>query len=129
MRLLIDTHVLVWWRANDARLNPRVRAVVSDPAHIVHVSIVSFWELSIKWRKGKFDQSGVELLRYASAEGFSILGVDLAHLDILERLRKVAGHNDPFDHLILAQAKAERMMLMTGDRAMMGYDVPCIGIG
>lgn len=129
MKLLIDTHVLIWWQNNDARLSKGARAVLADPRHSVAVSIASFWEMSIKFRQGKLESAGSVAYRKASEQQIDILGIDASHLVALETLPERANHKDPFDRLILAQALAEDMPLMTGDRLMMGCGVSCIGIG
>lgn len=128
MRLLVDTHVLVWWQLDDPRLKSRVRAVIADSRNEALISVASFWELSIKARKGKRVIDVGALWRGAEADGFAVLAVTPAHLDALEKLPAVAGHNDPFDHLILAQANAEGVALVTADRQMNRYGVRCIGV-
>ena len=127
MRLLLDTHILIWWQQDRLKLRPRVREIIGDRQNQVFVSVASFWELSIKARKGKF-RSSAEVWRDAQEEGFATLGVTAEHLLALETLPFVSRHNDPFDHLILAQAKAERAVVVTGDRKMIEYGVPCIGV-
>jgi PIN domain nuclease of toxin-antitoxin system len=128
MRLLLDTHVLLWWLEDDPRLRPRVRAIIADRQNEVFVSAASFWELSIKRRKGGIESRGSALWQDAITEGFMVLAVASQHLEALEGLALVAGHNDPFDHMILAQARAERAAVITHDRAMAAYGVPCIGV-
>jgi PIN domain nuclease of toxin-antitoxin system len=128
MKLLLDTHVLLWWLQDDPRLRPRIRGVISDRQNDVFISVASFWELSIKRRKRGIEESGPTIWRDALAEGFSALAVLPPHLAALEKLPFVSGHNDPFDHLILAQASAERAAVITHDRAMTAYGVPCVGV-
>jgi PIN domain nuclease of toxin-antitoxin system len=128
MKLLLDTHVLLWWLEDNPRLRPRVRAIIADRQNEVFVSAASFWELSIKRRKGGIENRGSALWQDAIAEGFAVLAVASQHLEALEGLPLVARHNDPFDHMILAQARAERAAVITHDRAMTAYGVPCIGV-
>ena len=87
-------------------------------------SIASFWELSIKARKQEFGEIGSSLIDEAIEAGIRVLEVRRSHLLALEKLERVRGHNDPFDHLILAQAIAEGVPLMTSDRDMKQYRVP-----
>ncbi|MBW8785366.1 MAG: type II toxin-antitoxin system VapC family toxin [Novosphingobium sp.] len=129
MKLLLDTHVLLWWLRDDPRLSGRARSVIAAPNVAVLVSIGSLWELSIKCRIGKIEESGARVLRETIGENFAVLDVTAAHLAALEGFPRVAPHNDPFDHLILAQAQAEMAIVMTGDRIMTRYGVPCIGVG
>ena len=90
------------------------------------VSIASFWELSIKARNGKVEEFGSRLFDAVEMDGIQVLGVKSAHLAELERLPRIAGHGDPFDHLILAQAKAERSLLVTADRELEVYGIPTL---
>ena len=128
MRLLLDTHVLIWWLRDDPRLGSRPRAVIANGATETCFSTVSCWEASIKFRTGKMEFSGTELWRMAAAQGFGAIGIEPRHLAALEELHLRAKHGDPFDHLLLAQAKADRLLLMTADRHMTDYGVPCIGV-
>jgi PIN domain nuclease of toxin-antitoxin system len=128
MRLLLDTHVLLWWQGDDPRLGSRVRALIADPDHQTVISWASLWEISIKYRKGKLDVSGAEVASEAVDDRFELLDVNANHLAAYENLPKVAGHNDPFDHLLLAQAKVENIPLITADRHMTAYGVRCVGV-
>jgi PIN domain nuclease of toxin-antitoxin system len=128
MKLLLDTHVLLWWLNDNALLRPRVRSVIADSNNTTLISIASFWELSIKARKFGYGDRGSEVWKAALAEGFEVLPIVGKHLEALENLQVVAGHGDPFDHLILAQAAAERAAVITHDRHMTGYGIPCIGV-
>jgi PIN domain nuclease of toxin-antitoxin system len=128
MRLLLDTHVLVWWLKDNPRLGSRPRALIADRSVEILFSAASCWEASVKYRSGKFELPGTELWRMAIDEGFVFLGIDSGHFAMLEGLRAVAGHGDPFDHLLLAQALAEDAVVMTADRKMTQYGVRCIGV-
>lgn len=126
MKLLLDTHVLLWWLRDNPKLGPRSRKAISAPGVELLVSVASFWEMSIKARSGKSNEPGSSLWNDATAQGVKVLSLNSAHLRALESLRQIAKHNDPFDHLILAQAQAERALLVTSDRLMKQYDVPCL---
>jgi PIN domain nuclease of toxin-antitoxin system len=126
VRLLLDTHVMLWWLRDNPKLGQRTRAAISDCRGSLLVSIASFWELSIKARNGKIDEFGSQLSDEVEKDGIQILGVRSAHLAELERLPRIAGHGDPFDHLILAQAKAERALLVTADRELEVYGIPTL---
>ena len=129
MRLLLDTHVLLWWLRDDARLRPRARALIADSGVEVLVSIASAWEVSVKHRLGKLPESGACVVSEAVAEGFQVIPVEAAHVAALDALPRLGGHKDPFDHLLLAQAVAEGAALMTDDHVMRRYGVRCIGVG
>lgn len=128
MRLLLDTHVLIWWLRDNLQLGSRPRALIADVNVEVLFSAVSCWEASLKHRVGKMEMPGALMWRLALEEGFEGITIQPSHLAELESLPVVARHRDPYDHLILAQAKAEGASLMTADRAMTRYGVRCIGV-
>jgi PIN domain nuclease of toxin-antitoxin system len=128
VRVLLDTHVLIWWLRDNPRLGPRPRALIAGGATEVLFSCVSCWEATIKARTGKIEMTGTQLWHDASDERFSPLGVEAAHLEALERLPRLSRHSDPFDHLLLAQAQAEGAAIMTNDAKMSHYGVRCIGV-
>lgn len=123
MKLLLDTHVLLWWLRGDPKLGTRTRESIADPRAELIVSIASFWELSIKARIGKFPESGALLIGEAESRGVEVLHVQQHHLAQLERLERIPGHNDPFDHVIIAQARAENAALITADKQMRAYGI------
>jgi PIN domain nuclease of toxin-antitoxin system len=124
VRLLLDTHVLIWWLRDDQKLNPKARAALSYPTNTVLISVASAWEMSIKFRIGKLDERGSKAWREAESAGFALLPITASHLAELELLPR--RHGDPFDHLILAQAKAEGATVVTSDVAMLHYGIPCL---
>lgn len=126
MKLLLDTHVVLWWLRDDPRLGRRSRAMIAGGNNEILVSIATPWEVAIKYRIGKLDESSMAVLDAIGSAGMSVIDIRRPHLEALEKLPK--GHGDPFDHLILAQAGAEAATLMTGDRQMAAYGIPCIGI-
>ena len=123
MKLLLDTHVMLWWLTDNPRLGPRTRAVIAEGRAELLVSVASFWELSIKTRLGKFASPGSLLFEEARQGGITVVDVRPHHLVALERIVAKPKHNDPFDHLILAQTIAEDAMLVTSDRDLLAYDV------
>ena len=124
MRLLLDTHVMLWWLRDNPKLGSRSRAAIAEATVQPLVSVASFWELSIKARKFGKGELGTELVRDAAAAGLEVLGIGVHHLAALEALERVDGHGDPFDHLIVAQAISEGTLLMTSDRDLKRYPVP-----
>jgi PIN domain nuclease of toxin-antitoxin system len=129
MRLLLDTHVLVWWFRDNPRLGPKPRAMIANRAIEVLFSCVSCWEATIKARTGKeIGMTGSQLWRSAAAERFLPLGIAATHIEALVDLRRLPGHGDPFDHLLLAQAKAEGAAIMTNDSKLAEYGIRCIGV-
>ena len=127
MRLLLDTHVLLWWLADDARLGGHARALIADPANDVLVSAVSLWEIVVKARIGKLVASLDDILDAVSANGFIRLGLENTHLRALMTLP--LHHRDPFDHLLLAQALAEGAMFCSDDANAGKYGVNVVSAG
>ena len=128
MKLLLDTHVLVWWLKDDPKLGPGPRALIANGSVEVLFSAASCWEASIKHRSGKFELPGSTLFRMASDAGLVFIGIESDHLAQLESLPTFAKHGDPFDHLLVAQTFVEDAALMTADRKMPQYGVRCIGV-
>jgi PIN domain nuclease of toxin-antitoxin system len=123
MKLLLDTHVILWWLRDDPKLGRKTRAMIADANVSPMVSIASFWELSIKARNGKIADAGSRLYEEVLSAGFTVLHLLPHHLAKLEMLERVEGHNDPFDHLMIAQARAEQATLVTSDRKIQQYAI------
>ena len=121
MRLLLDTHALLWWLADDDQLGSRARELIGDPGNVVLVSVVSLWEIVVKIRIGKLQTDVKELLDIVPREGFVLLDIGTAHLRTLAGLP--IHHRDPFDHLLMAQAIAEDAIFMSEDRHTSRYPV------
>ena len=118
MRLLLDTNALLWALSNGPRIEP-VRELLLADENDVFVSTVSWWEIAIKTRIGKLEAS-LPLLRTASREsGFLDLPLLGSHAEMLATIPR--RHNDPFDHMLVAQAMSEPMRLITGDGMLAEY--------
>jgi PIN domain nuclease of toxin-antitoxin system len=126
MKLLLDTNALIWWCEDNPKLGPRARALIADPQNQVMTSIVSIWEISLKWRVGKMHLLGSDVAEQLEDEGILLLPLTPEHFKSLESLE--FHHSDPFDHLILAQTQVEDAVLMTSDAIMKDYGVRCVGI-
>jgi PIN domain nuclease of toxin-antitoxin system len=124
VKLLLDTHSLLWTMTDDPRLSPPARALVADPANDVLVSAASLWEIVIKVRIGKLEADFDEIDRAIDAQGFARLGIEPSHLAALQRLETL--HRDPFDHLLIAQAEVEEASLLTDDREILRYPVATV---
>ena len=123
MQLLLDTHIVLWWLADDPALSDKVRAVVADPANLVFVSAASLWEMSIKKALGKLMvPDDIELAIQSS--GFHPLDINFSHAQAVEVLPN--NHSDPFDRMLIAQASIESLTLVTCDRKIMCYDIKTI---
>jgi len=119
VRLLLDTHVFLWWRTNDRRLKAAARAAIAT-ADLVFVSAASAWEAALKVALGRLKipdtiEAGVE------ASGFDKLPITFAHAEAAARLPP--HHLDPFDRLLVAQARIEGLTLVTHDRRLAPYEV------
>jgi PIN domain nuclease of toxin-antitoxin system len=118
MRLLLDTHVFLWAVAGSAALKPQARRLI-ESADAVYVSAASLWEVAIKVRLGKLEADPDELVAAIDASGFHELPVRAAHAVGVAQLPP--HHHDPFDRLLVAQALAEPLKLLTADAALSRY--------
>lgn len=125
MRLLIDTHILLWADERPGRIAPALLAAMREDRNEIAVSAATIWEIAIKRAIGKlrFDQPIVDTVL---SLGFQILPVAGAHAEHVGSLPP--HHNDPFDRLIIAQAQLEGMVLGTQDRLMRPYGVAMLGL-
>ena len=121
MKVLLDTHALLWWLSGSDRLGETAREIIANPVHDILVSIVSLWEIAIKIRIGKLDADMNDILAAIPAEGFSLLQIQPEHLQILMSLP--LHHRDPFDHLLMAQAQAEHATFLSEDGQMDHYPI------
>ena len=126
MMLLLDTHALLWWLADDLQLPVAAREAIRDPRGLVHVSAVSAWEITVKRALGKLEIPD-EWVSAVDSEGFKRLEITWAHVLEVGELPDV--HRDPFDRLLVAQARIEGMTLVTGDERMASYGTPILWSG
>lgn len=120
MNLLLDTHVLLWWLQDSSRLSQPVRKRIRGAARI-YVSAATAWEVSIKKALGKLDAPD-DLRRALAACHFDELPITVAHALAAGALPH--HHEDPFDRLLVAQAKAEDLTLLTADKRLEPYGPP-----
>jgi PIN domain nuclease of toxin-antitoxin system len=121
-RLLLDTHVLLWWAEDDPRL-PMVSDATIRSAATVFVSVATAWEIAIKISAGKLSLA-MPLGDIVGEAGFEVLPITLEHTTEVARLPR--HHRDPFDRMLVAQARHERLTLITHDRRLFAYDVAII---
>jgi PIN domain nuclease of toxin-antitoxin system len=124
VRLLLDTHALIWSLNDDRALGPKARALITDPSNDVLVSTASLWEIVVKIRVGKLVADIEEIDTAIDAQGFDRLDIALPHLVELAALP--LHHRDPFDHLLIAQARAEQLTLVSQDSNFPAYDVALV---
>ncbi len=122
MRLLVDSHVALWWLEGNDKLGPETRRLL-ESADEVFFSAATPWELGIKRALGKLDFPD-GLADALVTGGFTELPVSAAHGDLAASLPP--HHHDPFDRVLIAQARAEALVLVTADRAMQPYDLDLI---
>ena len=124
MRVLVDTHVFLWWVEGDRVLPAKARAALADPENECLISVASAWELAIKAHLGKL-KLALPVKRYVvehvAANGFRMLEIAIAHIGRVETLP--AHHGDPFDRLLIAQALEERLPIVTADPVFARYGV------
>jgi PIN domain nuclease of toxin-antitoxin system len=123
VRVLIDSHTLVWWRAGSSNLSRLARDAIADPANEVLISIAALWELTIKESSGKLTLPH-DLETMVADEGFSVLSVSFAHLRSFGTLPRL--HRDPFDRMMIAQSLAEGLPIATADRIFAAYGVQIV---
>lgn len=120
MRLLLDTHFVVWWLADAPELGPKAKELIAAPENLVFISAASVWELRIKEAIGKVTLSA-DFAAALAAEAFESLSVTVQHAHALRGLPM--HHRDPFDRLLIAQAQAEGLTLVTRDEIVRCYEV------
>jgi PIN domain nuclease of toxin-antitoxin system len=123
LRLVLDSHAVLWWRADDERLGERARLAIEDPDALPYFSSASIWELAIKQAKGRL-KFPADLPEALLGEGFVELAMSSAHA--LGAATLPAHHDDPFDRMLVAQAQSERLTVVTRDAHIAAYGVPVL---
>jgi len=127
MRVLVDTHTFIWALLHDHRLTAKAKEVLRSDEHELVFSLVSLWEIAIKIKTGKLNTIGssVAYIRDEMNEyGMEMLPIRYEHVLNLEALPH--HHSDPFDRLLIAQALAEGLPILTADRAFRQYGVKTV---
>ena len=127
MRILLDTHAIVWWATGDRRMSRKARVTIADPDTEVFISIASAWEIQIKATLEKLTLNESVDALYRSLildQGFRMIGIelsDIAHLSTLP-----PQHRDPFDRMLVAQALRGNFTLVTKDTVVSTYGAPTL---
>ncbi|MHB1173437.1 MAG: type II toxin-antitoxin system VapC family toxin [Lacisediminihabitans sp.] len=126
MRFLVDTHVLLWQAEDSNRMTEPTRRILQNSKNDLVFSVVSLWEIVIKNAKsrGEFSVDPIALRIGLTEFGYSELPIRAEHLLEVAALEPL--HNDPFDRLLLAQARVEGLTLLTADRAALAYGFPVL---
>jgi PIN domain nuclease of toxin-antitoxin system len=127
MRLLLDTHVFLWWNEASPKLSPRVRQLLSDPENNLYLSVASAWEMALKVQSGKLGlpaATSVYIPARLGHYGMEALPVTLEHVLAVSTLPVY--HRDPFDRMLVAQGQVERLPIVTHDPQVSKYAVETI---
>lgn len=124
MRLLLDTHTLLWWLDGDRRLSLKARRAIANDWNTILVSAVSAWEITTKARLGKLPgaaEVAADVAACVASQGFLPLDITILHAQRAGRL--TGAHRDPFDRMLIAQSQIEDVALVSDDAALDAFDV------
>ncbi len=132
MNLLLDTHVIIWALTDDSRLSDEAREMIDDKSNMVFFSAASIWEIAVKSFKAPercpYDEKTIQAL--CEESGFQLLDITTAHIHSIRYLKVKRGrmlqNQDPFDRMLIAQAKTEKLKLLSHDENFGNYDEKCI---
>lgn len=124
LKLLLDTHALIWWLAGDEALSRRARQAISDESNPVAISAATAMEVATKFRIGKLPDAELLALDFegvVAEQGFDELAISVHHARLAGEMN--ISHKDPFDRLLIAQAQAEDMVLVSNEALFDGFAV------
>ncbi len=124
MNYLLDTHIFLWAIFEPEKITKKLRNLILDPESVPYVSIISFWEISLKFSKGKIDLKGVlpdDLPTTAKKDGFKIMQLDENITSSFYKLPRIK-NQDPFDRMIAWQAICHNHILLTQDKGFVDYE-------
>ena len=124
MRLLLDTHALLWWLDGSARLSKKARAAIGDRNNEIFVSAASAWEITTKARLGKLPGAlavAADVVGAVAGQDFTSLDITILHAQRAGRL--IGDHRDPFDRMLIAQAQVEDLSVVSDDEVFDAYGV------
>ena len=131
MNILLDTHIALWSIADSKKLSEKCYDILQDENHDIYVSIASIWEVAIKniLHPDEFSMSEFEYVKFCEVMNFNILPVKIEHIFTLRSLtrpKEAPKHNDPFDRIMIAQAKYEKFNFLSHDSLLPFYNESCI---
>lgn len=124
VRLLLDTHAFLWWLDQDKRLSPKVRRAVQDQTNTILVSAATAWEITTKARVGKLTRAAdiaADVAGWVRGQGFVELPITMLHAQLAGGLS--GAHRDPFDRMLIAQARLEDVHMATDDPMFDQFEV------
>ena len=131
MNILLDTHILIWALNDDPRLSAKARTLILDEDHTIYCSVVSLWEVAVKHaiHPENVEFTGAQLGAFCREAGYLLIEMKDKHVYALETLNRkedAPPHHAPFDRMLIAQAKAEKMSLLTHDTQLSFYGEKCV---
>ncbi len=131
MKLLLDTHIILWALDDNPKLTDETRKLIVDAANDIYYSSASIWETTIKYmsKPDKICISGSRMSELCRQMGYKMLPITDGHIEMLETLiyhNEYQAHNDPFDRIMIAQAKAEGLKFVTHDSKIPFYEEECV---
>ena len=120
MKILLDTHILLWWLDDAVKLSSKSRSLISDTNHIAFVSAATIWEISIKCAIGKLSVPG-DMKQALQANGFEVISITFEHAERAGKLPR--HHDDPFDRMLIAQSEIENFTLLSHDKRFKQYAI------
>lgn len=126
MKVLLDTHTLIWYAEGIKKLSAKAQVELESPDNIKFVSVVSLWEIVVKANSNKigFKQTFKEVNRFLINNNINLLSIDISHLNIL--LNLPYHHKDPFDRLLISQAITENFTIISADQYFKSYPIKVI---
>ena len=133
MDILLDTHIALWYLSGDKKLSNEARSYIDDWENTIYFSIASMWEIEIKHilHPDKMISSGSDFLTNCEKANFSFLPLHPDHIKLLhtlKRKKKSPPHNDPFDRILICQAKSENILFLSHDSLLSDYNEKCVEI-
>lgn len=132
MKILLDTHVIIWAITDDPRLPEKIKGLISDPENIIFFSTASLWEIAVKNLKtpDKCPYHEKEIMEYCNQAGYVPLNIQPSHVLGVRNLQimegRYIGNYDPFDRILISQAKEEQCIILSHDSAFLNYNEKCI---
>ncbi len=125
MKYLLDTHAFIWWMEGGKKLSPKIKNILQDSSEDIFVSVASVWEIVIKKSKGRL-KTPKDIAGGIREAGFKILSIEISHVLEVGELSLRKDHQDPFDRILIAQARAEKLTLVTSDPKIWKYKIPVL---